>query len=533
MPHARRRFLQTSLPLLATPWLTACSKGSSGSPGASQPAAPGLPRLGINLSEAVDWNTELPFIDFFRMSREWISQRPGGDWGKGPKLALDDRGWVTSLEPGHWADTPMCSATADPYPRGTYKVSYEGAGELEFWGSGKVLNSAPGRLSVEVTPANGPIWCRLKKTDPANPLRNIRVLRPGFEPANTPLNAFAPDFLARWQGVACIRFMDWMHTNNSKQGAWKDRPKADEAHFSIKGVALEVMLDLVNQLDANPWFCMPHRADDDYVQQFAALVKDKLKPNLKVYVELSNELWNGQFEQARDIQLAAKTAKQNLSDLVAQRSLHIFKLWEAAMGGKDRLVRVMPSQAANPSFSEALLKSGDAFKNTDVLAIAPYLSLNLPPAGTHGHTGPTAAEVERWTVDQLLDHLESKALPECTAWMKTQKTVADKYGVKLVAYEGGQHLMAIFGEENREPLTRLLHAANAHPRMGQLYERYFDAWAAAGGDLHCHFNSVAQWSKWGSWGLLQSAGDDPKKSPKFLATMRWANKQGQKVQVPS
>ena len=33
------------------------------------------PRLGINLNGPADWNTELPFVDVFRLSRPWISQR--------------------------------------------------------------------------------------------------------------------------------------------------------------------------------------------------------------------------------------------------------------------------------------------------------------------------------------------------------------------------------------------------------------------------------------------------------------------------
>ncbi|MBL8327385.1 MAG: hypothetical protein JNJ71_00945 [Rubrivivax sp.] len=521
----RRRFLRHSAPLLAAPWLASCSKG------ASQPAPPGMPRLGINLAETVDWNTELPFIDFFRMSREWISQLPTGDWGKGPKLALDEQGWIKSLEPGHWADTPMCTATGSIYPQGNYKVSYEGAGEIDFWGSGRVIASAPGSLTVEVTPSRGPIWLRLKKTDPANPVRNIRVLRPGYEPAATPHNAFHPGFLERWQGVACVRFMDWMHTNNSRQSAWKDRPTPQEATFSVKGTPVELMVDLVNRLEADAWFCMPHGADDEYVQQFAKLVKAQLKPTLKVYLEFSNELWNGQFQQARDAQMAAQAAKMGLGQWISQRSVQLFSTWEQAFGGRERLVRVMPSQAANKYLSDEMLKHRDGFKSCDALAIAPYLSLNLPPDKSGG-ASLSAAEVEAWSVDMLLDHLESQALPECIGWMKAQKAVADQYGVKLVAYEGGQHLVGIFGAENRDNLTRLLHAANAHPRMGVLYQRYFDAWAELGGDLHCHFNSVAQWSKWGSWGLLQYAEEDPAKSPKFMASLTWARRQGQKVRVP-
>jgi hypothetical protein len=161
--------------------------------------------------------------------------------------------------------------------------------------------------------------------------------------------------------------------------------------------------------------------------------------------------------------------------------------------------------------------------------VAPYISGNISTASGHGLL---ADEVEKWPVDYLLDHLETKALPECLAWMSAQKQVADKFGVKLVAYEGGQHLVAIHGAENREGLTRALHAANAHPRMGQIYQRYFEAWQAAGGDLFCHFASVAPWSKWGSWGLLQHAAQAPQQSPKFMASMGWAKKLGQKVNLP-
>ena len=57
--------------------------------------------------------------------------------------------------------------------------------------------------------------------------------------------------------------------------------------------------------------------------------------------------------------------------------------------------------------------------------------------------------------------------------------------------------------------------------MGKVYDAYFKAWEDADGGLLCHFASVGTWSKWGSWGLLQYADDDPKASPKYQAVMRW------------
>ena len=113
-----------------------------------------------------------------------------------------------------------------------------------------------------------------------------------------------------------------------------------------------------------------------------------------------------------------------------------------------------------------------------------------------------------------------------------QKKVADTFGLSLVAYEGGQHLVGIQGGENIDAMTARFHEANAHPAMGALYRKYLVAWMACGGDLFCHFSSVGQWSKWGSWGSLQYADEDPAQSPKFTAMMTWAKQRGQNVAVP-
>src|SRR5688572_1747555 len=66
--------------------------------------------LGINLAAVADWSTELPFVDVFRTSREWISQsRTSGAWDTGEPLDLDADGWVRSLRPDQFAMTLMCT----------------------------------------------------------------------------------------------------------------------------------------------------------------------------------------------------------------------------------------------------------------------------------------------------------------------------------------------------------------------------------------------------------------------------------------
>ena len=494
------------------------------------PADVGVAAMGINLNGPADWSTEQPFIDVFRLSRTWISQRRGAAWGKGPELALDAHGWVTRLEPDCFAETPLCTISGGHYPGGTYTVLWDGTGQLEFGGSATLAESGDHRLTIEVDPAKGPIWLRVVATDPADYLKHLRVILPGHE-TTYQTEPFRPGFLKMWRGMACLRFMDWMKTNGSTQQQWSQRPTMEDATWTGAGIPVEVMIDLANRLDADPWFCMPHLADDEYVRQFAELVKAKLEPERQVWIEYSNEVWNGQFAQSRwagEQGIAKGFAEKPWEAgwrFCAWRSVQVFGIWEEVFGGTDRLRRVLPTQAANPYVTERIVEFQDAYQHADAVAVAPYISFNIPRQGKD----LTADEVASWTVEQVLDEVEQKRLPQCIEWMQGQRQVADKYGLGLVAYEGGQHFVGVGGGENNEQLTTLLQAANADPRMEDLYRRYFEAWTANGGGLFCYFTSISGWSKWGSWGLLQYLDEPAEQSPKFRAVMAAAKGWGQDV----
>ena len=51
-------------------------------------------------------------------------------------------------------------------------------------------------------------------------------------------------------------------------------------------------------------------------------------------------------------------------------------------GGRNRLVRVLPSQPANAHVSEQVLTSRDAFKSADALAIGRPVTQSRDPAAT-------------------------------------------------------------------------------------------------------------------------------------------------------
>jgi hypothetical protein len=112
--------------------------------------------LGMNLSGPADWNTEIPFVDVFRFSRRWISQKEDASWGKGPSLELDAQGWVKKLEPNCYAESPVLTIDGGHYPGGRYTLHYDGKGKLQINGKPvKIISDDPGKMVFEVDPMGG------------------------------------------------------------------------------------------------------------------------------------------------------------------------------------------------------------------------------------------------------------------------------------------------------------------------------------------------------------------------------------------
>src|SRR5690606_7033388 len=121
---------------------------------------------------------------------------------------------------------------------------------------------APGEVRFDFTPGPGYVDIRIQRTDPADPVRAITVVREDRIAAFDAGALFNPEWLALLDGFSALRFMDWMLTNNSTQSAWANRPRPGDYSFAENGVALEYMIALANELKADPWFSIPHLADD-------------------------------------------------------------------------------------------------------------------------------------------------------------------------------------------------------------------------------------------------------------------------------
>jgi hypothetical protein len=507
--------------------------------------------LGTNTTFLKDFSGEYPFVDAFKLSRMWFSGRarnaPGGFvWEERKPLALDDRGWVRKLEPGQVARTLFFFFDRRlKYPSGRYVLLYDGDGQMEF-NNATVVDVQAKKMVLQVDSTQGGFGLTITQTNPENYLRNMRLIMPGGVCKADPYRAcgkdadcgtgacerfeenyrtqiFHPTFLDRMKSYAAIRYENWQDVDNSPQSAWSHRPRLTDARFTRFGAPIEVITELSNRLGAHAWINVPHLADDGYVEGLATYLRDHLDPSLLVYLEHSNEVWNGIYEQARYLVEQAERQKIGRDPnhgailLHSRRSREIFRIFERVFGGRQRLVRVLSSHPGNPWWTEQLLTMEDAHKEADAVAITGYFGHRL------GHPD-SAARLKSMTMDQVMDEV-AEAARTTIEFQKPQFELAKKFGLQMLAYEGGEHLTAVGPALNDVALNEVLDRAGVHVRMKQIYLDHLTRWKAAGGGLFMHFvNCVISTPRTGRFGALTYLEQPREQAPKFDALMEFIEK---------
>jgi hypothetical protein len=476
----------------------------------------------INLSGVVDWSRELIFTDAVKQSRQWIphSTVPGSAWDSGVQIPLRSDGYPLEIPYDNGIDGPQSLRTLmlwdleEHYPGGSYRLIAQGTGIITLWGAASGTFNCPVDTLVSVNPAQGGVALEIDESAANDPVHNIRFIYPDY--IDTYQNqTFTNEFLDFVDDFQSIRFMDWLKTNHSPVQSWADRTPVNFFTQTIEsGTSWEYIIELSNLMKKDPWICVPHLADDNYILELATQLKNELDPNLTIYVEYSNELWNGAFQQNHDVadlalQLGYTGQPWELTwKYTAKRSADIFKIFEDIFGEDERLVKIIPTQAANPWLTNQICTYfHDPFYNpqnvsADAIAIAPYFGGNVAnEIIDRGRLGTI-------TIPEVLAAMDTNMTEEVFTWMDGNKTVADDYNLKLISYEGGQHLVATGANVNNQDLTDLLIATNRDSGMYDLYCKYFDYWyEQTEGGLFAIFSSHSGPSKWGSWGIKEFMAD--------------------------
>ena len=174
-------------------------------------AYPNRDKIGLNLTHVRDYSTEMPFADVFKTSREWIPQRIGAAWGKGPQPELRPDGYPAQLAQGAYLETPLLTVGDEvPTPQGEYTLLYDGQGEIELDKAGEIVSAEPGKIVFQTRADSAQFFVRLKQTDPdrsdpqhphllAGPKRSQIALQPAVRCVSAPLWRFAFHGLGRHQ----------------------------------------------------------------------------------------------------------------------------------------------------------------------------------------------------------------------------------------------------------------------------------------------------------------------------------------------
>jgi hypothetical protein len=390
---------------------------------------------------------------------------------------------------------------------GVYTVLYDGDGVLGFgMDVHRVWRSQPGQVSVLVQLSavmNNGLFLTIERTNPLDPVRNIRVLTPGFGINRTSSASagykgtpFHPAFIETLRRYRVLRFMEWQATNGVGAGRWSQRPTRNDASYISAGPPLEDMILLSNVIGSDAWLSIPHLADDDYVLHFAQMTRDRLRPDRKVYIEYSNELWHTGFPggQYADAQGAA-TGLGRFCFTVA-RLRNISRIFQSVFGAQNRqrLVIVVSSQTVNADATRQLLACNIGAPGVDVdgVVLGPYFD---------GYSSTIT------TVDAMLSSFES-GINVSLNQVAAHEALTRPRGFQLLTYEAGPGSPVGSNSD-------LAIATQRDPRMRALVLRYYRGLAAGGVSLLMHYVSTSMPSVYGSFGLLESTDQDPSQAPKL------------------
>jgi Ca2+-binding RTX toxin-like protein len=519
----------------------------------------------MNLAPVVNYGTEFPFIDRMKMSDGWSAF--------GVPIPVDAHGNPTSVPAGmSMIATVIPMDPVSAAPTDIYELTWSGTATFAI-GVGTILSSQPGKIVFRYTGANDGTMMNLiiKSIAAADPVHDIHVVRQDLAAAFANGAMFNPEFLSQVSNWQTLRYMDWEATNGTTITSWDQRTHVDDVSWAQKGnssgVPIEIMIRLANESHADLWFNIPTRADDTYVRNALQMIKDQLAPGLKVHVEYSNEVWNTGFKQSQYAQTMANRLwgkdvdhngvidPNNAAEAVARgdqvyygyRSAQVAAIANSVFSGgdDDRLAMVFATQTGNNTLEKywldgiAKAKAGSVGSLFDELAGGAYFGSELM-----GNTSADQAKVIAWAksgaagitaaLDELMHGgagLSAKgSIDEVAPYLKYEASVAARYGLDFVAYEGGFHGTALYYGANQPLIQDFLTRLLADPRMEDVYTYWLNTFKAAGGTMVAAFNDVQKASNYGSFGSLDTLYDA--KSPRYEALLDFAGTKALPVALP-
>ena len=493
-----------------------------GSDGAAEAAAPdrsgGAPpkaidpsfvppsEIGMNLGTRAYWSTEWPFNDLVQDNGALKIVRPDGWHEITDQVQMDATGHPINVPKGTQLIVHLLAENVERLPVGTFDCHISPGWTVEANAGDGVVEGGGNtsfRVLIRSPKREYGVALRLDATASAASLTQMSCV---FDSNSKGLLNAA--FVNDLKPFRIVRFMEVMQTNNNPPRTWAQRATPAEFSQVNKGISVEYLVSIANEARVDPWFNMPLDADEDYWRNYAIYVRDHVAPDRKIYVELSNEVWNTGFPQGQAAIQRGKAAYPGVDEptasdyYYADRVKALMRIWSDVFKGQEkRLVRVLATQAVWKERIERTVAHGDVWRSVDLVVTAPYF-------GTNGEEGRgTGAD----RVNDILSH-GAEHVDAAIRQAKMAKAIAAKYGLPYGTYEAGPGYQSY-----NAALVDDLKAVSLDPRMYDIYKLFLTRWRKEVGGPLVVYSSIQTPGPGGTYGHRAYTGQPIAEAPKMRA----------------
>jgi hypothetical protein len=388
------------------------------------------------------------------------------------------------------------------YPKGEYKLRYRGKGKLFIYGDTeeKIISESDTEHSIFVRPSKEGIHITILESDKENPVRDIRIMMPGFQLDDK--DPFHPDFIEHIREFSVIRFMKTNYVEEFGSVSWDDRSiptYQTQSKMDIGGLCHEYIIMLCNKYDKNPWINVPTESDDDYVRELAEFYHRNLKKDLMLYIEYTNEPWNPMFPAyeygiREGERLGLSKGEEANARFNVKRTLEMRDIFRSVYGDEylQRVTWSISTWSHRKIISEYIFDELRKRKGqVEALAIAPYFA---------GEIANQIGDGNRYTIDEIFTMMDYELDNEMKNQIRYYKKLASEENMRLITYEAGQHFVSLFYPKN-DILKKQMEIVNGDPRIKDLYIKYINLWKDEAGDLIVFFNLVEEVNDYGDFGM--------------------------------
>ena len=502
--------------------------------------------LGVNISLPERGGT---FVDMIKEHHRWLDPNT---WSPLEATDFDDMGWPATDAMLMMDQRPVAEWAGEIDDPEAYRVDYSGVYACSFTGQAEVSSQGTGSVhnveydaesntttfDFEVGRPSGSGYGffviafqetrRTPEDAVGSGITHFQLIRPDYEPDTDRIFLDAFIEALTQPKFAAIRYKDFTGTDSGDPDypgvtEWSDRSLPEHASQKriaavdkLGGAAWGYVIELSNRVRIDPWINVPVSATEDYITQLAMMFKEELDPDLNIYVESSNEVWNTApaYQQSQWNKAQAEELGIGEHSNHVRRTVEIAQLFEDVFGkgSLNNRIRVILCSHA-PMLKWWVTPAIDYIESTGVM-LSDYVYA-LSCQSYFGGGADAGESVEKILADcrQRIDnHVDEPGGNH--AGRKQWIAKAHELGLPggFCFYEGGPD----HGGGSTVNVENRIRAERSQEMAEVFKYNYQDGFFDLGGNLAIQFTLTSAYNRYGCWGLTDDI-HNPDRNYKFQA----------------